>query len=63
MQLAEYSCVEIVRISGIRAVILIAEYEALQEERLAGGLSYAKEKMEEKYDIPVSIGVGYVREG
>ncbi len=63
VQLAEYSCVEIVRISGIRAVILIAEYEALQEERLAGGLSYAKEKMEEKYDIPVSIGVGYVREG
>ena len=62
MRLREYTCVEIVRISGIRAAVVIAEYDMLQEEQLAGKLSVLKEYMEEKYDTPVSIGIGNAKD-
>ena len=58
LQLGEYHCVRGVRISNIRAAVLLAEYNMLQEEKLIRQLSSIKEKMEEKYDMPVSVGVG-----
>lgn len=62
IRLCGYVCMKIVRISDIRAAVIVTECDSLREEQFADQLSYVKEKMEEKYDIPVSIGVGSIED-